>query len=275
MDRQALSDLLNATTVWDSALAARQLGWPVFPLRHKEKIPLAGSKGFIDATTDLQQLKDWFSAWDYYNIGLPTGKPTGTVVIDIDENHGGKWSWLALKEAHNIDKATPTLVVKTANGWHLYYELPAEVDIAPSAGKLGKGLDIRGTGGYVVFPPSVHPSEKKYQFVFDRQTIIAPLPAWIMLALREKPSVPQTMAYGPVIPMGQRNEAAAKVAGFFRRFGFTADQIYAHLKILPFEQPMPDWELNLIAKSISRYTKEHDFSGSNFKIDITTLEKEL
>src|SRR5947208_6123051 len=63
------------------ALALRR-GWAVFPL--DGKIPLKGWRGFKDATTDLGQLRRWWSQHPNANWGIATGKVSGIVVLDTD-----------------------------------------------------------------------------------------------------------------------------------------------------------------------------------------------
>jgi hypothetical protein len=46
----------------------------------------------------------------------------------------------------------------------LFFVYPKGQDIRNSAGKLGPGLDIRGAGGYVILPPSGHPSGGRYEW---------------------------------------------------------------------------------------------------------------
>ena len=72
-------------------------------------------------------------------------------------------------------------------GAHLYFILPPAANIRNSAGRLGKGLDIRGEGGYVVAPPSLHASGLRYEWDFDQSTI-ADLPSWL-IAKTSKPAI--------------------------------------------------------------------------------------
>lgn len=115
--------------------------------------------GFKVATTDSRQIEEWWRKWPGANIGIATGVVSGLVVPDIDGEEG-----LALLKSlvarHGPLPRTPT--VKTARGWHFYFALPASgVSIPCSA---GGGLDVRGDGGYVVAPPSVHASGHVYRW---------------------------------------------------------------------------------------------------------------
>ena len=262
-----------------AALDAASRGWPTFRLGYKQKIPLQGSNGFKDATTDPEIIKDWFKDVRW-NIGLATGGQSGLVVVDIDIEHGGDESLHVLQGDNDLLPDTATVV--TGSGYHLYYNAPAGVDIPPSAGKLGLGIDVRGTGGYVVYPPSTHPNGKRYEWINDVPVVDAP--SWLIEMMigpgdkHIKDIVRNTIITtggGVVIPNGQRNHTATSIAGYFRRFGFSKDQILDQLKQLPFETPMPIQELEIISWSVSRYSKEHDFSGSEYDLAIESYGKEM
>ena len=143
-----------------AAIAYAKRGKPVFPL--SGKIPFKSTHCFHDATTDEDKI---YAAWELYypgaNIGIPTGTPSGFWVLDIDPRHGGPATLAALQAKYGPLPAT--LEAQTGGGGrHLYFALPNGQTIPRnSAGKLGPGLDIRGEGGYVAVPPSIHEETKK------------------------------------------------------------------------------------------------------------------
>jgi Bifunctional DNA primase/polymerase, N-terminal len=86
-------------------------------------------------------------------IGLPTGKKSGIVVLDVDVDDGGLESLAKLERAG----APVPKIARTRTGGggiHVFFRYPGSTEIRNSAGLLGPGLDIRGEGGYVVVPPS-------------------------------------------------------------------------------------------------------------------------
>ena len=265
-------------TTLEAALDAARRGWPTFRLGYKQKIPLPGSRGFHDATTDEALLHYWFDGTEY-NIGLATGGKSKLLVLDVDWDKKGHESIQSLQEKYG---ALPkTAAVLTGKGKHYYFRMPADVDIHPSAGKVGQGLDIRGTGGYVVYPPSLHPNGNVYEWE-DSTSGFCPMgidhpPAWLVaLTTADTPSfqVAQTLT-GNYIPQGQRNVAATSVAGFFRRYGFEYEQIAAQLRVLPFENPLSEAEIRVIAGSATRYEKESTFGDGSYNYDVRNLEKDL
>ena len=117
------------------------------------------SGGFKVATTDARQIKAWWRKWPDANIGIATGAISGILVIDIDGREGlDAWQILLAQNRASLR----TVTVKTARGWHLYFKLPSGFVIPCST---GGGLDVRGEGGYVVAPPSIHASGHVYRWV--------------------------------------------------------------------------------------------------------------
>lgn len=145
-----------------AALAYADRGWSVFPLRPREKAPIT-KKGFLDGSTDRSQILQWWQFFPEANIGLATGSPFD--VLDID----GPDSVPALRSILGRDFRHVGPVAKTGRegkGIHLYFA--ALADSRNRAGLLGGKLDYRGTGGYVVAPPSIHPSGRVYEWDANR-----------------------------------------------------------------------------------------------------------
>ena len=72
-------------------------GIPVFPCEPGAKRPLTYN-GFWEATTDMRRIKAWWDRWPAANVGVPTGKRSGLLVLDIDLRDGGPESLIALVE---------------------------------------------------------------------------------------------------------------------------------------------------------------------------------
>jgi Bifunctional DNA primase/polymerase, N-terminal len=132
------------------ALAFATRGWPVLPCLPGQKIPTT-PHGYCDASTDPEQLRDWFGRHPDWNLAIATGAP-GPDVLDVD-NHGsagnGYPAFRQLKDAGLLDGAA--VYVRTpSGGLHAYFtgsrqrngHLPAH------------HLDFRSRGGYVLTPPS-------------------------------------------------------------------------------------------------------------------------
>jgi len=132
--------------------------------------------GFKVATTDPKQITDWWTRWPDANIGIATGRVSGIIVLDIDGREG--LSLLNTLVAAN-GRLPRTPRVQTSRGWHLYFRLPASGIAIPCS--AGGGLDVRGDGGYVVAPPSIHVSGHVYRWCDAMQ--IAEIPEWLCVEL--------------------------------------------------------------------------------------------
>lgn len=134
-----------------AALAYAALGWPVFPLQPDDKVPFRRSHGFHDATTDSQVIRGWWQRCPVANVGIATGAP-GPDVLDVD-NKRDRNGFDALERLRTAGLLGGALrIVRTPSaGLHVYY---AGSEQGNRANIGGHPLDFRGTGGYVVAPPS-------------------------------------------------------------------------------------------------------------------------
>jgi hypothetical protein len=123
--------------------------------------------GLSDASTDPAAIRAWWERWPDANLGARTGTPGGIVVVDLDSLEAELRLALIVgmgPEALLEQSLLGGLLVTTGRGRHHWYRQPDGVSIVNSAGKLGPGLDVRGSGGYVVAPPSLHASGTVYAF---------------------------------------------------------------------------------------------------------------
>lgn len=128
-----------------SALWYASVGLAVFPLQAGSKEPLRGSRGFKDASTDPDQIRQWWRRFPSANIGLATG---GLVdVIDID-GPTGVASWARMDR---LPEPLGTVSTPRPCGSHLYV---ARIPGLGNRAAMAPGIDMRGLGGYVVAPPS-------------------------------------------------------------------------------------------------------------------------
>jgi KaiC/GvpD/RAD55 family RecA-like ATPase len=252
---------MNKNLLIDAALFYASRGWLLFPCKTRDKTPTL--KWRDEATKDSDRIREWWTKTPEANIGIMCGKESGIVVLDVDRGHGGDESLMALIVEHGQLPTTPESITG-GGGRHIFFLHPG-IEIPNSAGKLGLGLDIRGDGGYVVAPPSVHPSGKIYEWEASgkpSQIPLAFMPQWLIDLLIEK-----TMAIGgnghkpaseiPIkIERGARNQTLASLAGSMRRRGMDAESIYAALQVennKRCDPPLPDGEVRQIAESYDRY----------------------
>lgn len=240
----------------EHALFYAEHGWSVFPLKANDKTPTV--KWADVCTTEANMIKGWWEFAPASNIGIATGKKSGITVLDVDASHDGYETLAALIEQYGGLPETP--VAKTGGGGeHIFFKYAEGT--RNSAGKLGRGLDIRSEGGYVVGASSRHPNGNLYEWVVrPSQVELAEMPEWMIEKLAERGEIKETPQTGGVID-GERNNSLAKLAGSMRRKGHSEDGIFAALQIYNREKcapPLTDGEVLLIAKSISRYAPQDE-----------------
>lgn len=181
------------TQLREAALAYARRGWAVFPLQRRSKEP-AVAGAYKAATTDVGQVSAWWQRWPEANIGLATGAVSGLWVLDIDGPEG-EASFAALVGEHGGELAE-TLMASTGKGHHLYWRLPPGVDQGRRIG-VRPGLDIIGSQGYLVAPPSIHPSGRLYVWC-DADHDLEVAPDWLLTLDRAK--APRTAPQRVVLP---------------------------------------------------------------------------
>lgn len=144
-------------------MAYARRGWWVFPLLPRRKEPLT-AQGLNDATNDPIVVGAWWTEWPESNIGLNVHL-SGLVVVDLDPKRGGLETWEKLCGECGLTPYGTDRSRTGSGGMHLLYRAPAGQTIRNSADKLGPGVDVRGRGGYIVLPPSVHPNGNTYEWV--------------------------------------------------------------------------------------------------------------
>jgi hypothetical protein len=129
-----------------NALSLIRQGFPCFPCR-ADKTP-ATPHGFKDATHDSNMLRELWRRCPGALIGIPTGENSGFDVLDIDPRHGAD-RWFA---EHRYRLPTTRVHRTRSGGLHLLFE--HEKGLRCSAGRIAAGVDVRATGGYVIWWPA-------------------------------------------------------------------------------------------------------------------------
>jgi predicted P-loop ATPase len=247
----------------DAALDYAARGWAVFPLKERDKVP-AVAGGFKVATTDEDEID---GAWEHrpaLNVGIATGSMSGgLIVIDLDvhEERGedgadALWEW---EREHG--ELPETVSAKTGSGGvHLYYQ--ANTPISSSV-NTALGVDVRAEGGYVVAPPSVHPSGQPYAWDNSPEDFgVAPADERVLefvkfvqggdLKRKVKFKLPKE------IKEGCRNTTLHKYGSSMQSRGFSDAEIYAGLvgaNITACKPPLPQEDVDKIYQSVLGYEK--------------------
>lgn len=138
----------------DQALRLLSLGFSVIPLKARDKRPALNSwKPYQDRRATVDEVKSWFDAGVDLNIGIVTGAVSNLVAVDGDSLDAVNW----LQGTHPSPMRT-----RTGKGKHFFFRHPGVV-IKNNVKLGGMALDVRGDGGYVVAPGSIHPSGAMYE----------------------------------------------------------------------------------------------------------------
>lgn len=166
-----------------AALEYAAKGYPVFPC-NQNKIPCVGWT--TEATVDEKTIRGWWKKFPKAMIGLPTGAPSGLFVIDldVDKKTGEKIGEKTIK-ALGLDLSEGPCSHTPSGGLHFFFKW--EPGLKNSVKAVGKGVDTRGEGGYVIAPCS-HNGTDSYRW--DEKSIldveIAPIPKDFLRLLHQK-----------------------------------------------------------------------------------------
>jgi len=180
----------------DAALAFAGSGISVFPLSPDTKIPLKGSHGCLDSTTDQARIREWWQDEPDANIGIATGQPSGLIVVDLDGP--------AAKASVEGKSLPRTPHAKTPRGFHIY--LRGSSDVVPSRVAVLPGIDIRAAGGYVVAPPSRVNSREYAWLASPCDTPLADPPEWLAELLQAPATMPGQDLPPSILPYSWRSK---------------------------------------------------------------------
>ena len=217
----------------DDALYLIEHNFAIFPLRENRKDP-AVKGGFTSAFTDKEHATAVWSRMPNLNIGIATGGMSGgIVVIDCDYHPEDGRDGLSVKAEWEREHGDfpETVCVETPTGGEHYYFRTDEPFSCSTNSSLA--IDIRGDGGYVVAPPSVHPNGGTYTWINSPDDVpIADIDENVKAFIRsvqkgdekrEKFQMPDKVS------KGGRNETLFKLACSLQSKGYEDDMIYIML----------------------------------------------
>jgi len=196
--------------LYEEARKGHQRGWAFVRLNGKVPADKGWQRG---EPAKLDRILKWATAG--HNLGLRTGRPSGAVVLDDDSVDG------SASEQMNLPK-TPTVITGSGKR-HLYFRAP-DFKVGNSVKTVAEGIDIRGDGGQVVFPGSIHPDTgRPYTWapgLSPDDVELAELPADLLDKLRprkkdSKPKLKLVMAEASITTDGDRSRIARYVRAAF------------------------------------------------------------
>lgn len=172
----------------------RGIGLCPIPVPLFEKFPVIKWAQYQKVLPSGEQCKIWQNTTS--NLAFVTGSISGIFVIDVDGDVGAA-TLNRLVDEHGILPKTP--VVKTSRGFHYYFRLPEGIKIKTMAshtpnGDLILGIDVRGEGGIIIAPPSIHKSGARYEWIISPwDCSFAEPPIWLLEMLTPRPFNPQVV----------------------------------------------------------------------------------
>jgi hypothetical protein len=184
---------------------AEKLGWKVILLQRGWKLPFLskekGGNGVHDASSDPEQIRKWSRMNPSGNVGIACGDASGVFVVDVDPRNDGDKSIRAL--AARGYQFPPGPRQRSGNGgWHLLFQ--HEAGITNSKGRLGPGVDVKSTGGYILAAPSWTrksadgPGGSYHWEISPFETSVPKMPVWMKAMLCPAPRpLPEFRSSGP------------------------------------------------------------------------------
>jgi hypothetical protein len=241
--------------------------WSVIPMRAHDKRPLIKWQQYQQQRATEAEITDWYQRWPEANVAIVTGAISGLLVLDIDPRHSGDDS---LAQWENEHGPLPRTVEARSGGGgrHLYFRHPGGV-IHNRVG-LAPGIDLRGDGGCIVAPPSIHSSGKPYTWLAGHEPgniSLAELPHWLLSLLQDtNTSSGHSTAYWQQlvkqgIGQGERNNTIASLSGHLLWHGVDADVVMELLLCwnrMRCSPPLDDDEVMRTVQSITRLHRQHE-----------------
>ena len=170
------------------------------------KVPAIEWTPYQDQLATEDEIRKWFTTEQ--NIAVVTGAISGVVVVDADSLAAVQWIRRRLTY-------TPWQT-RTSRGFHLWYQHPGarvgnRACIDTGHGRLE--IDLRGDGGFVIAPGSLHASGARYEFAGDWSVDRADLPhfwpGWLARPARPHTSaVPRSRPTGDLVNRARKYLAA-------------------------------------------------------------------
>lgn len=253
------------------ALKYAQMGFAVFPVCSRNKKPHTPN-GCLDAKRDPGAIKFWWNKWKDASIGIATGSiSNGLIVVDLDmDEQKGLDGYHALQEWERVNGTLPDSwrSITGRGGYHIFYK---SKEVFGNRTSVIEGVDVRGEGGYIIAPPSLHPNGNRYEWETAPEDV--PLAEvdetvrkLITLGLKEKEShkfeLPATIANGT------RNDILFKYACSLQSKAIPNDAILDYVMLANTTRcadPLPDDEVQTLVESALGYEKgsltKPSFSG--------------
>jgi hypothetical protein len=241
----------------EAALQYLGAGMNVMPIHPKTKIPCIEWTIYQKERVEPHEIDAWWMDWPNANVGIITGSISDLFVLDLDKTQAMDFA---------KDKGLPqTPMARTSKGIHVYFLFPSK--LVGNKSDHDFGMDIRGEGGYVVAPPSVHESGKLYEWTkwhpwnCYRQRV----PQWLMDWCEERTAGEGRekgwhMEILEGVTDGGRNNACASLAGRFFNKDLSVPEI-TEILLMWNERNSPPLPESEIIRTVSSMGARHRRNG--------------
>lgn len=262
---------LERQAVVDCALQCVKDGWSVLPVRPDEKRPYMNNwLKYTDERADEKAVKEWYKHLAGAGLGVVTGKVSGIVVLDVESD--------CPRGIEDIltDYPTGKIARTGSGGYHLFFKYPDSEKHIQNRVRMAEGMDLRADGGFIVLPPTKHPSGNYYEWA--EQGSMGDFPDELLKLSRNKTSSSTggdkwiaDLLHG--VGKGSRDDSAARLAGYFFKNGMPVDIVEALL--IDWNErndpPLDLQDIRRIVGSVNRYyvdkPKRQQYTGIEFEDD--------
>ena len=261
----------------DAALKYTQSGFTIIPLKPRKKEPPIKWKRYQKRKPTRQEVNDWWAKWPDANIALLTGKINNFIAFDEDSPEAEKF----IKKKGGFPPGPQSI---TKKGRHYLFKHPGFLVHQDVNKKLT--LDVRGDGGYIVAPPSIHPDGAQYSWAPGLSIFEIDPPEmrpWQIEYLKEYcgdegdgsrniEGWHEEVIQG--VEKGSRNDTAARLAGRYIEKGLSDEEVISILlswnkKNRP---PLPQNEIIQGVKSIREKDTKRDKKKSRPDKEISPFD---
>jgi putative DNA primase/helicase len=219
----------NNNPFLEAALGYARAGIRIFPMKPRSKEPQI-KDNLNRATTNEAQIRQWWKWWPNANIGMPTGTRNNRFVIDPDGPVGEETLGKLVAENGQLPDTFTVRTGRAEGGWHLHFRVDG-VMTKSAAGLLGPKLDVKGDGGFVLLPPSIHPDTGK-EYTVHHNGQPAEAPQWLVAKVRKDTAGSKRKTTDKVklsdtypIPFGEHYDTLVRYAGLMLAKGMPEREI--------------------------------------------------
>ena len=256
--------------IMNAALEYASRGWSVIPVSRTKQPLVKWKTSTREELTNPDNIREWWTKYPTANVAIVTGKRSGGLVVidlDIDDQKGidGRDSLQKWCDQNDMFCLESSATVETGRGVkHLYFQ--SDNSYHNQVGCLD-GVDIRGEGGIVVAPPSMHGTTKReYIWDIDEDEVTVPKAdsdvVYFLASMETKGNTPsgpvEKNDFTKVTKEGGRNNQLFKYLARLQKDGETDDAIREYAEIYNkthLSPPLPDDEVARTVESVISHTE--------------------